>query len=85
MDMYIQNKRKLEHCVCDNPTLPCTCGYMKDVYKKGGNEVIGLINDLSLRLGKIEGALEMLLMEIKRNMPDLDISAYEKILEEDRV
>lgn len=85
MDMYSINQHKLEKCVCTNPKLPCTCGYMDNAYKKGGNEVIGLINDLSLRLGKVEGALDMLIDEVKRNMPELDISQYEKLLEEDRV
>lgn len=85
MDMYEINKHKLEYCVCENPNLPCTCGYMDGEYKKGGNEIIGLINELSKRLGRVEGAMEMLLLEIKRSMPDLDISRYEKILEEDRV
>ena len=85
MDMYSANQHKLEKCICDNPKLPCTCGYMDSEYKKGGNEIIGLINELSLRLGRVEGAFEILLLEIKSNMPDLDISVYEKILEEDRV
>ena len=84
MDMYSANQHKLEKCVCDNPKLPCTCGYMNSEYKKNPNELIMLMVDLSSRLGKVEGALEMLLMEVKRSMPELDISRYEKILEEDR-
>lgn len=85
MDMYSINQHKLEKCICTSPNLPCTCGYMNSEYKKNTKEVIGLINDLSLRLGKVEGALDMLINEVKRNMPELDISQYEKLLEEDRV
>ena len=84
MDSYEQNKHKLDLCIC-NEKHPCTCGYMNSEYRKNTQESITLINDLSIRLGRVEDALEMLIDEVRKSNSSLDVSRYENILEEDRV
>lgn len=53
-----------------------------DIGKDVLYENIKLINTLSYRVGRLTGALEMLLLDIKLNGVNLDVSAYEKMLVE---